>query len=83
MGQKIHPIGFRVGIIRGFDSHWYYGKKGYGPALLLDHRIRNFIKRRTGKGNVSRVEIADLVTDMTKVKHPMDAGQKGQKGIEW
>lgn len=29
------------------------------------------------------VEVADLVTDMTKVKHPMDAGQKGQKGIEW
>jgi cob(I)alamin adenosyltransferase len=29
------------------------------------------------------IEIADLVTEMTKVKHPMDAGQKGQKGIEW
>ena len=29
------------------------------------------------------VEVADLVTEMTKVKHPMDAGQKGQKGIEW
>jgi cob(I)alamin adenosyltransferase len=29
------------------------------------------------------IEAADLVTEMTKVKHPMDAGQKGQKGIEW
>ena len=29
------------------------------------------------------VEVADLVTEMTKVKHPMDAGQKGQQGIEW
>jgi cob(I)alamin adenosyltransferase len=29
------------------------------------------------------VEVADLVTEMTKVKHPMDAGQKGQRGIEW
>jgi len=38
----------------------------------------------TGRGADPRlVEIADLVTDMTKVKHPMDAGQKGQKGIEW
>ena len=34
MGQKIHPVGFRVGVIRGFDSHWYYNKKGYGTALL-------------------------------------------------
>ncbi len=38
----------------------------------------------TGRGADPRlVEIADLVTEMTKVKHPMDAGQKGQKGIEW
>jgi cob(I)alamin adenosyltransferase len=38
----------------------------------------------TGRGAHPRlVETADLVTEMTKVKHPMDAGQKGQKGIEW
>ncbi|MGZ4453561.1 MAG: cob(I)yrinic acid a,c-diamide adenosyltransferase, partial [Nocardioides sp.] len=29
------------------------------------------------------IEVADLVTEMTKIKHPMDAGQKGQRGIEW
>ena len=57
MGQKIHPVGLRVGVIRGFDSHWYYGKKGYATALLQDHHIRQLIKRRTGLGNVSRVEI--------------------------
>jgi len=57
MGQKIHPVGLRVGVIRGFDSHWFYKKKGYAEALELDHRIRNYIKRRTGLGNVSRVEI--------------------------
>jgi cob(I)alamin adenosyltransferase len=38
----------------------------------------------TGRGAPPRlVEAADLVTEMTKVKHPMDAGRKGQKGIEW
>jgi small subunit ribosomal protein S3 len=57
LGQKIHPVGFRVGVIRGFDSHWYYNKKGYGPALTQDHEIREFIKTRVGLGNVSRVEI--------------------------
>ncbi len=44
-------------MIRGFDSHWYYNKKGYGPALTQDHEIREFIKTRVGLGNVSRVEI--------------------------
>ena len=57
MGQKIHPVGFRVGVIRGFDSHWFYGKKGYGQALVLDDKIRRYIKSRVGLGNVSRVEI--------------------------
>jgi len=57
LGQKIHPVGFRVGVIRGFDSHWFYTKKGYGAALLSDHNIRAFIKNRVGLGNVSRVEI--------------------------
>ena len=38
----------------------------------------------TGQGADPRlIEVADLVTEMTKVKHPMDAGQKGQRGIEW
>jgi cob(I)alamin adenosyltransferase len=38
----------------------------------------------TGRDAPSRlVDVADLVTEMTKVKHPMDAGRKGQKGIEW
>lgn len=35
------------------------------------------------RANPKLVDIADLVTEMTKIKHPMDAGQKGQKGIEW
>ncbi|MDO8394785.1 MAG: cob(I)yrinic acid a,c-diamide adenosyltransferase, partial [Dietzia sp.] len=38
----------------------------------------------TGRDAAPRlIEVADLVTEMTKVKHPMDAGQKGQRGIEW
>ena len=85
MGQKIHPVGFRVGVIRGFDSHWYYGKKGYGPALLLDHKIRNFIKNRTGKGNVSRVEIeraANRVKVTIFTARPGAIIGRGGKGID-
>ena len=57
MGQKIHPVGLRVGVIRGFDSHWFYNKKGYAAALKQDHEIRRFVKNSTALGNISRVEI--------------------------
>jgi small subunit ribosomal protein S3 len=85
MGQKINPIGFRVGIIRGYDSHWYYGKKGYPSALLLDHRIRNYIKYRTGKGNVSRVEIeraANRIKVTIFTARPGAIIGRGGKGID-
>ncbi|MBX3119584.1 MAG: 30S ribosomal protein S3 [Fimbriimonadaceae bacterium] len=57
MGQKIHPVGFRVGVIRGFDSHWYENKKNYHKSLLQDHQIREYIKNKIGKGIISRIEI--------------------------
>src|SRR5436305_2315389 len=85
MGQKIHPVGFRVGVIRGFDSNWYYGKKGYGQALLQDHQIRQFIKVRTGKGNVSRVEIeraANRVKVTIFTARPGAIIGRGGKGID-
>lgn len=85
MGQKIHPVGFRVGVIRGFDSHWYYGKKGYGPALLLDHKIREYIKARVGLGNVSRVEIeraANRIKVTIFTARPGAIIGRGGKGID-
>lgn len=85
MGQKIHPVGFRVGVIRGFDSHWYYGKKGYSQALLQDHKIREFLKMRLGLGNVSRVEIeraANRVKVTIFTARPGAIIGKGGKGID-
>jgi small subunit ribosomal protein S3 len=85
LGQKIHPVGFRVGVIRGFDSHWYYGKKGYGAALLQDHRLRNFVKDRVGLGNVSRVEIeraANRIKVTIFTARPGAIIGRGGKGID-
>lgn len=85
MGQKIHPVGFRVGVIRGFDSHWFYNKKGYSQALLQDHYIREFIKRRVGLGNVSRVEIeraANRVKVTIFTARPGAIIGRGGKGID-
>lgn len=85
MGQKIHPVGLRVGVIRGFDSHWYYNKKGYGAALLQDHKIRRYIKGRAGLGNVSRVEI-ERAANRVKVNiftaRPGAIIGRGGKGID-
>lgn len=85
MGQKIHPVGFRVGVIRGFDSHWYYNKKGYGTALLQDDQVRRLIKNRTGLGNVSRVEIeraANRIKVTIFTARPGAIIGKGGKGID-
>lgn len=57
MGQKIHPIGFRIGVIRAADSNWYADKKLYGKNLLSDQLIRREVRNRFGMGIISRVEI--------------------------
>lgn len=85
MGQKIHPVGFRIGVIRGWDSHWFYGKKGYGEALVLDHKIRNYIRDRVGLGNVSRVEIeraANRIKVTIFTARPGAIIGRGGKGID-
>lgn len=85
MGQKIHPVGFRVGVIRGFDSHWFYGKKGYGPAIVMDDKIRRFIRNRYGLGNISRVEIeraANRVKVNIYTARPGAIIGRGGKGID-
>ena len=85
MGQKIHPVGFRIGVIRGFDSHWFFNKKGYSVALKQDHVIRNYVKNRVGLGNVSRVEI-ERAANRIKVNiftaRPGAIIGRGGKGID-
>ncbi len=56
MGQKVNPISNRLGIIRGWDSNWYGGKK-YGDALLEDSKIRKYLNARLAKASVSRIVI--------------------------
>ena len=56
MGQKTNPIGNRLGIIRGWESNWYGGKK-YGDMIAEDEIIRKYIFTRLSKASVSRVII--------------------------
>lgn len=56
MGQKAHPIGNRLGIIRGWDSNWY-GGKNYADKLAEDEKIRTYLMARLAKGGVSKIII--------------------------
>lgn len=56
MGQKAHPIGNRLGIIRGWDSNWY-GGKNYAERLVEDEKIRNYLMARLAKGGISKIII--------------------------
>lgn len=57
MGQKVNPIGLRVGVIRTWDSRWYSKGKEYAANLLEDHKIREFVKKQLKHAGVSKVEI--------------------------
>ena len=56
MGQKTNPVGFRVGIIRGWDSNWYENKS-YSQKLKEDDKLRAYVKNRLKKAGISRIVI--------------------------
>ena len=56
MGQKVNPISNRLGVIRGWDSNWFGGKK-YGDTLLEDAKLRKYLNVRLAKSSVSRIVI--------------------------
>lgn len=56
MGQKVHPVGFRVGIVRGWDAQWY-ADKNYQRFLHEDIAIRKYVKEKYAQASISRVTI--------------------------
>jgi small subunit ribosomal protein S3 len=57
MGQKVSPIGMRVGVIRDWDSRWYANKADFGVLLNEDVRIRSFLEKELKDAYISRIEI--------------------------
>ncbi len=56
MGQKVNPIGFRLGIVKTWESRWY-ADKNYADYIFEDHKIRDFVKKKLYHAGVSRIEI--------------------------
>jgi small subunit ribosomal protein S3 len=57
MGQKIHPVGFRLAVNRNWSSRWYANSKNFGPMLAEDIKVRDFLKRKLAHASVGRVLI--------------------------
>jgi len=57
MGQKVHPIGIRLGIVKDWTSTWYANSKDYADFLYTDLRVRAYLKKRLQQASVSRIQI--------------------------
>ncbi|NIQ89631.1 MAG: 30S ribosomal protein S3 [Deltaproteobacteria bacterium] len=82
MGQKVHPIGLRLGIIRSWDSKWF-AKKEYANLVYEDAEIRKFLKEKLYHAGISRIEIA-RAADRARIRiHTARPGIViGKKGAE-
>lgn len=88
MGQKVNPVGFRTGVVRGWQSRWYASKQDYSNLLVEDHTIRRFIKNHPKKpqyrsAGIDRIEIErtrDEVRVVLFVARPgLIIGKRGQE----
>ena len=73
MGQKAHPIGNRLGIIKGWDSNWF-GGNNYSDKLVEDEKIRKYIAARISKGGISKVVIERTLIRITVTIHTARPG---------
>ncbi len=82
MGQKVHPHGFRLGIIEGWDSKWY-ASHDYTKLLHEDLKLREFIKKRLYHAGISRIEIERMANKAKLNVHTARPGIViGKKGVE-
>lgn len=57
MGQKVHPTGIRLGIVKEWTSKWYADSKDYADLLFTDMKVRDFLKKKLSQASVSRIQI--------------------------
>lgn len=85
MGQKVNPHGFRIGVIKDWDTKWYANKKTFSSYLVEDVAIRDFIKKKLYISGISRIEIdraANKVKINVNTAKPGLVIGKGGQGIE-
>ena len=82
MGQKVNPIGIRLGITREWSSKWYAGKKQFPLHVHTDFRVREFLRKKLAEASVSRIQIeraANKVNITIETARPgIVIGKKGE-----
>ncbi|CAM4400123.1 MULTISPECIES: 30S ribosomal protein S3 [Saccharibacillus] len=82
MGQKVNPVGLRVGIIRDWESKWYAGKD-FGTLLIEDVKIREYLKAKLKESAVSKIEIERAANRVNVTIHTAKPGMViGRGGAE-
>lgn len=79
MGQKVSPVGLRIGIIRDWESKWYAGKD-FGTLLMEDVKIRDFLKKKLKDAAVSHIEIERAANRISVTIHTAKPGMVIGKG---
>lgn len=79
MGQKVNPVGLRVGIIRDWESKWYAGKD-YADLLHEDIKIREYVSKRLADASVSKIEIERAANRVNITVHTAKPGMVIGKG---
>ena len=83
MGQKVHPIGFRTGITRDWDSRWFADKKNFGRYLVEDVGIRKYLKKNLAFGAIAKTEIERTEDEVEVIIHTARPGVViGRRGSE-
>ena len=82
MGRKVHPKGFRLKVIREWDARWYAEGERYVNLLMEDRKIRKYIKMKTSRAGVSRIEIERhpnlVIITINTVRPGLIIGRKGE-----
>ncbi|WP_291569770.1 30S ribosomal protein S3 [Clostridium sp. UBA4548] len=85
MGQKVHPHGLRVGVIKDWDAKWYANSKNFADNLVEDNQIREYLKERLFTAGISKIEIERAAKRVKINIHTAKPGMvigKGGQGIE-
>lgn len=81
MGQKVHPTGIRLGIVKDWTSTWYANTENYADYLNMDLEIREYIRKRLSQASVSRIQIARPASNAVITVHTARPGIViGKKG---
>ena len=74
MGQKVHPNGLRVGVIKNWDSRWFVNDKAFGDTLVEDYNLRKYLKKTLYSAGVPKIEIE---RDASKVRIHIHCAKPG------